>query len=61
MLSSTVTLSNAQHIVISAAVVRWSRGQRFAVENLVIHSQAHARLQHDVKRLAREPRRSSYE
>jgi hypothetical protein len=49
MLSSTVTLSNAQHIVISAAVVRWSREQRFAVENLAIHSQAHARLQHYVK------------
>jgi hypothetical protein len=43
-LSLTVTLPNEQHILIPVAVVRWSRGQEFAVENLMINSQTHARL-----------------
>ena len=44
-LSLTVTLSNAQRIEISEAVVRWSRGQEFAVENVAIepHTQALAK------------------
>ena len=32
-LSLTVTLPNEQRIKIPEAVVRWSRGQEFAVEN----------------------------
>lgn len=44
MLSLTVTLPNEQHILISEAIVRWSRGQEFAVENFMINSQPHARL-----------------
>jgi len=35
-------------------VVRWSRGQEFAVENLVVERHTHARLQHYVKRLAKD-------
>jgi hypothetical protein len=53
--SLTVTLPNAQRIEVPEVVVRWSRGQEFVVENLVIEAQAHARLQHDVTRLVQEP------
>lgn len=35
-LSLTVTLPNEQRIVVPEAVVRWSRRQEFAVENVVI-------------------------
>ena len=35
-LSLTVTLPNEQHIKVPEAVVWWSRGQEFAVENLAI-------------------------
>ena len=54
-LSLTVTLPNEQHILIPESVVRWSRGQEFAVENVVIAPHTHAGLQHYVKRLVREP------
>jgi len=54
-LSLTVTLPNEQRIEIPEAVVRWSRGQEFAVENVVIEQHTHARLQHYVKRLVQEP------
>ena len=54
-LSLTVTLPNEQRIVVPEAVVRWSRGQEFAVEILVIKQHTHARLQHYVKRLVQEP------
>lgn len=54
-LSLTVTLPNEQSILIPKAVVRLSRGQEFAVENVVIESHTHAQLQHYVMRLVREP------
>ena len=54
-LSLTVTLPNAQRVDIPGAVVRWSRGQEFAVENFVIEAQAHAQPRHDVTRLVQEP------
>jgi hypothetical protein len=54
-LSLIVTLPNEEHLLIPKAVVRWSRGQEFAVENLAIAPQAPARLQHYMKRLVREP------
>ena len=54
-LSLTVTLPNEQCIRVPEAVVRWSRGQECAVENLAIESHTHTRLQHYVKRLVREP------
>jgi hypothetical protein len=41
-LSLTVTLPNE----VPDAVVRWSRGQEFAVENLAIKPHPRARLQH---------------
>ena len=53
-LSLTVTLPNEQRIEVPEAVVRWSRGQEFAVENLVVERHTHARLQHYVKRLAKD-------
>lgn len=52
--SLTVTLPNEQHINVPEAVVRWSRGQEFAVENLAMEPHTHARLHHFVKRLAQE-------
>jgi hypothetical protein len=54
-LSLTVTLPNEQCIEVREAVVRWSSGQEFAVENVVVERHTHARLQHDVKRLVQEP------
>jgi PilZ domain len=54
-LSLTVTLPNKQRIKVPEAVVRWSRGQEFAVENVVVEWHTHARLHHYVKRLVQEP------
>jgi PilZ domain-containing protein len=54
-LSLTVTLPNKQCIEVREAVVRWSRGQEFEVENVVVERHTHARLQHYVKRLVQEP------
>ncbi len=53
--SLTVTLPNEQRIEVPEAVVRWSRGQEFAVENMMIERHTQARLQHYVKRLVQEP------
>ena len=50
-LSLTATLPNEQRIEIPEAVVRWSRGQEFAVENLTIKPHTRARLQHYVIQL----------
>ena len=52
-LSLTVTMPNEQRIEIPGAVVRWSRGQEFAVEMVKIEQHTQARLQHYVKRLVR--------
>jgi len=54
-LSLIVTLPNEQHIIIPQAVVRWSRGQEFAVETVMVEQHTHARLQHYLKRLVQEP------
>jgi hypothetical protein len=51
-LSLTVTLPNEQCIKIRQAVVRWSRGQEFAVETVLVEQHTRARLQHYIKRLA---------
>ncbi|HSL03923.1 MAG TPA: PilZ domain-containing protein [Nitrospiraceae bacterium] len=53
-LSLMVTLPNEQCIKILQAVVRWSRGQEFAVETVMVEQHAHARLQHYVTRLVQE-------
>ena len=58
-LSLTVTLPNEQRIEISEAVVRWSRGQEFAVENRSIELHTQARLAHYVKLLVQEPLETS--
>ncbi len=55
ILSLTVTLPSQQRILILQAIVRWSRGQESAVENLAIESHTVARLEHYVKRLVQEP------
>jgi hypothetical protein len=52
--SLSVTLPNEQRIEAPEAVYRWSRGQEFAVENVVIEPHT-ARLHHYVKRLVQEP------
>jgi hypothetical protein len=54
-LALTVTLPNEQCIEILQAVVRWSRGQEFAVETVLVEQHTHARLQHYVNRLVEEP------
>jgi hypothetical protein len=54
-LSLTVTLPNEQHITVSEAIVRWSRGQEFAMETRSIAPQTQARFQHYVKRLVQSP------
>jgi hypothetical protein len=61
MLSLIVTLPNEQPILISEAIVRWSRGQEFAVENLMINSQPHARLSPTSNDWSKNRRRLSYE
>ena len=53
-LSLTVTVPNEQRIEVPEVIVRWSSGQEFAVENLVIEAQTHARLQHVVTRVMQE-------
>lgn len=55
ILSLTVTLPNGQRIEVPEAVVRWSRGHEFAVENVVVERHTQARLQHFVKRLVQGP------
>ena len=54
-LSLTVTLPNKQRIEIPEAVVRWSRGQEFAVETVKMERHTPARLKHYVKRLLQKP------
>ena len=54
-LSLRVTLPNEQGLEILQAVVRWSRGQEFAVETVMVEPHTHARLQHYVTRLVQEP------
>lgn len=54
-LSLTITLPNQQRILILQAIVRWSWGQEFAVENPSIEPHTVARLEHYVKRLVQEP------
>ena len=55
ILSLTVSLLNEQCIGVSQAVVRCSRGQEFAVENVMVERHTHAWLQRYVKRLVQEP------
>ena len=54
-LSLKVTLPNEQCIEILQTVVRWSRGQEFAVGTIMTEPYTHSRLQHYVTRLVQEP------
>ena len=54
-LSLTITLPNKKRIEVPEAVVRWSRGQEFAVENVMSEPQTDASLQHQAMRFAPEP------
>jgi hypothetical protein len=54
-LSLSITLPNEQRIQVAEAVVRWSRGQEFAVETLAIKPHTRARLPHYVNRIVQEP------
>ena len=53
-LSLIATLPNEQRIEVPEVVVRWSRGEEFAVENVAIERHTPAQLQHFVKRSVRE-------
>ena len=53
-LSLIVTLPTEQRIEVPEGVVCWLRGQEFAVENRLVERHTHARLQHYLKRLARD-------
>lgn len=44
-LSLTVTLPNEQRNEIPEAVVRWSRGEEFAVEHMAMEPHIHGRVQ----------------
>ena len=55
VLALTHMLPNEQRIQIPEAIVRWSRGHEFAIENLTIIPHTRARIQHDVNRLVQEP------
>ena len=50
----TVNLPIEESIVVSAAIVRWVRGQEFGLETLAIEKQTHSRVEHVIKRLAEE-------
>jgi hypothetical protein len=50
----TVNLPNQQSLFVAAAIVRWVRGKEYGVETLVVEKQTQRRLEHLVKRLARE-------
>jgi hypothetical protein len=54
-LSLTVTLPNEQRIEVLQALVRWWRGQEFAVETVSIEHHTRTRLQHYVNRLVLPP------
>lgn len=53
-LSLTVTLPNEERIEVPQTVVRLSREQEFAVENVMVKRHTHARLQRYVKGLVQE-------
>jgi hypothetical protein len=52
--SLTVNLPNQQSIYVTAAIVRWVRGQEYGLETLVVEKQTQSRLEHLIKRLLQE-------
>jgi hypothetical protein len=54
MCSLTVNLPNEERIVVSAAIVRWARGQEYGLETLAVEKQTHNRMERVIKRLIQE-------
>ena len=52
--SLTVHLPIEGSIVVTAAIVRWVRGQEFGLETLAIEKQTHSRVEHVITRLVEE-------
>lgn len=52
--SLTVNLPNEENIVVTAAMVRWVRGQEFGLETLAIDKHTHSRVEQVIKRLIKE-------
>ena len=49
--SLTVNLPIEERICVTAAIVRWVRGQEFGLETLAIEKQTHSRVEHVIQRL----------
>lgn len=54
MCSLTVNLPNEESIVVTAAIVRWVRGQEYGLETLAVEKQTHSRVERVIKRLVQE-------
>jgi len=54
MCSLTVNLPNDENIVVTAAIVRWVRGQEYGLETLAVEKQTHSRVERVIKRLVQE-------
>ena len=52
--SLTVNLPNEESIVVTAAIVRWVRGQEYGLETLAVEKQTHSRVERVIKRLVQE-------
>jgi len=52
--SLTVNLPIEGSIVVTAAIVRWVRGQEFGLETLAIEKQTHSRVEYVIKQLVEE-------
>jgi len=52
--SLTVNLPIEGSIVVTAAMVRWVRGQEFGLETLAIEKQTHSRVEHVIRQLVEE-------
>ena len=46
--------ADRESIVVTAAMVRWVRGQEFGLETLAIEKQTHSRVEHVIKQLVEE-------
>lgn len=51
MCSLTVTLPDYPSFVVSAAIVRWARGQEYGLETLAIDKEIHSRLERVIHQL----------
>ena len=54
MCSLAVNLPNEESIVVTAAIVRWVRGQEYGLETLAVEKQTHSRVERVIKRLVQE-------